>query len=100
MHAESDTVAQFRAAINDKFGRFDAFYDACNNAMTNYRIIHVEEMISVINPLLKIFGYDIEYVRESRAYVNQVVSDVLQLLGGKIKLFKFKKKIKKLHFFY
>lgn len=51
--------------------------------MTNYRIDHVEEMVVVFNGVMSIFGYDIEYVRESRQYVNRVISDVLQLLGGK-----------------
>lgn len=83
VYSESDTVAQFRAAINNQFGRFNAFYDATNNAMTNYRITHVDELITVFNPMMDIFGQDIEYVRNSRAALNAVISDVLQLLGGK-----------------
>lgn len=82
MFAESDTVAAFRAAIDEKFTRFDAFYDATNNAMTNYRISHVSEMVVIFNGVMSIFSYDIEYVRESRQYVNRVIFDVLQILEG------------------
>jgi hypothetical protein len=82
VYAESNTVAEFRAKIDDKFTRFSAFYDATNNAMTNYRLAHVNEIVEIYYEIMKIFGYDIEYIRESRAYVNTVISDVLQLLGG------------------
>jgi hypothetical protein len=55
--------------------------------MTNYRLAHVNEMVQVYYEIMKIFGYDIEYVRTSRQYVNTVISDVLQLLGGKFSIF-------------
>lgn len=85
MHAESDTVAQFRAAIDYRFTRLQAFYDATNNAMRIYRIAHVELIAHVMNGMMQVFGEDIEYIRISRGYVNQVVSDVLASLGGELK---------------
>lgn len=82
MHAQV-TPEEYRAEIHERFTRFSAFYDATNNALTNYRIAHVTEMVDIFNGVMKIFGDDIEYVRESRQYVNRVISDVLQELGGK-----------------
>jgi len=82
-HAQgSDTVAEFRAAIDYRFTRLQAFYDAMNNAMTLYRMAHVELVSQVYNDLMQLFGEDIEYVRRSRTYVNNVIADVLLALGG------------------
>lgn len=56
-----------------------------NNAMTMYRLAHVELVTRVFNDLMQVFGEDIEYVRVSRNYVNNVIADVLLALGGKIR---------------
>jgi hypothetical protein len=81
-YAESDTVAEFRAALDYRFTRLQAFYDATNNAMRLYRIAHVELVTHIFNGMMHVFGEDIEYVRISRGYVNQVIADVLRELGG------------------
>lgn len=62
-HNESDTVAAFRAAIDDIFGRFQAFYDATNTEMGRYRIIHVNNIRENYQALMRDFGYTIEAVR-------------------------------------
>ena len=54
-----------------------------NNAMTMYRLAHVELVTKVFIDLMQVFGEDIEYVRVSRNYVNNVIADVLLALGGK-----------------
>jgi hypothetical protein len=82
VQSESDTVAQFRAAIDYRFTRLQAFYDATNNAMRIYRISHVELITQIMNGMMQVFGEDIEYIRISRGYVNQVIADVLLQLGG------------------
>ena len=41
---QSNTVAEFRAAIDYRFTRLQAFYDATNNAMNMYRYAHVESI--------------------------------------------------------
>lgn len=82
-HAQgSDTVAEFRAAIDYRFTRLQSFYDATNNAMRIYRLAHVELVTEVFNNMMFLFGEDIEYVRASRRYVDQIVADVLLALGG------------------
>lgn len=53
-----------------------------NNAMSIYRIAHVHLVTEIFNDLMQVFGEDIEYVRVSRNYVNQVIADVLTELGG------------------
>jgi hypothetical protein len=54
-----------------------------NNAMRNYRLAHVDQVTDIFMQQMRGFGYRIEYVRDSRTYVNRVVSDVLAELGGK-----------------
>jgi hypothetical protein len=60
---ESETVAAFRAAIHDHFSRFTTFYDATNNEMRNYRLIHVDNIRINYQGLMRDFGYAIEYLR-------------------------------------
>ena len=48
-----------------------------------YRLAHVELVTKVFIDLMQVFGEDIEYVRVSRNYVNNVIADVLLALGGK-----------------
>jgi hypothetical protein len=84
VHAQSNTTQEFRNAIDYRFTRLQAFYDATNNAMRIYRIAHVELITFIMNGMMQVFGEDIEYVRISRGYVNTVVADVLASLGGKI----------------
>ena len=78
----SETVDAFRAAIDYRFTRLQAFYDATNNVMRMYRLDHVELVTEIFNNMMRIFGEDIEYVRHSRRYVDQVMADVLLSLGG------------------
>lgn len=54
-----------------------------NNAMSIYRLAHVDLVSEVYVSLLQLFGQDIEHVRVSRNYVNNVIADVLLALGGK-----------------
>lgn len=54
-----------------------------NNAMTLYRLSHVELITSVYNDLVPVFGREIEAARISRRYVDQIIADVLLALGGK-----------------
>lgn len=89
MNAQSNTTQAFRNGIDYRFTRLQAFYDATNNAMRIYRISHVELVTFIMNGMMQVFGEDIEYIRISRGYVNQVIADVLLQLGGKIRdLFK------------
>lgn len=60
---ESETVAAFRAAIHDHFGRFQAFYEATNNEMRNYRMVHVDNIRLNYQRLMNDFGYTIEAIR-------------------------------------
>lgn len=62
-HNESETVAAFRAAIHEQFGRYSAFYDATNNEMRNYRLIHVDNIRLNYQGLMREFGATIEAVR-------------------------------------
>lgn len=77
------TVEEFRNAIDYRFTRMQAFYDATNNAMRLYRLAHVELVTQIFQGMMQVFGEDIEYVRISRAYVDQTIADVLLALGGK-----------------
>lgn len=52
--------------------------------MRNYRLAHVDEVTQIFIQQMRGFGDRIAYVRESRAYVNRVISDVLVELGGKL----------------
>jgi hypothetical protein len=78
----SDTVDEFRAAIDYRFTRLQAFYDATNNVMRMYRLAHVELVTEIFNGMMQVFGEDIEYVRISRRYVDGIVAQVLGYLGG------------------
>ena len=50
--------------------------------MRMYRLDHVHHVTDIFNRMMYIFGVDIEYVRNSRRYVDQVMADVLLSLGG------------------
>lgn len=60
---QSDTVAEFRAAIDYRFSRLQAFYDATNNAMNIYRYAHVESIHVNYQGIMSEFGRAIEHVR-------------------------------------
>ena len=78
----SETVDAFRAAIDYRFTRLQALYDATNNVMRMYRLEHVELVTEIFNNMMRIFGEDIEYVRVSKRYVDGIVAQVLASLGG------------------
>jgi hypothetical protein len=61
--SESDTVAEFRAAIDYRFTRFQAFYDATGNAMRMYRLAHVDNIHVNYRGIMTEFGAAIEAIR-------------------------------------
>jgi hypothetical protein len=77
-----DRVQAFREAIDYRFTRFQAFYDLTNSQMRNYRLAQVESIDEDMMKFMRIFGQDLDYVRESIGYVNNVIDDVLRELGG------------------
>lgn len=60
---QSDPVAEFRTAIDYRFSRLQAFYDATNNAMNIYRYAHVESIHVNYQGIMNEFGRAIEHVR-------------------------------------
>lgn len=79
---KNDIVNAFRDAINDQFTRFQIFYDLINDQMTQYRIRHVASATEVTANLMRVFAEDLDYIRQSIGYVNTVVEDVRNELGG------------------
>lgn len=51
--------------------------------MRIYSLTHVDEVSEIFMQQMRGFGTNIAYVRESRAYLNEVISMVLAELGGK-----------------
>lgn len=60
---ESETVADFREAFHDRYGRLQAFYDATSNSMRNYNLAHVSNIHGFYHELMTEFGTSIKALR-------------------------------------
>lgn len=74
---QSDTVAEFRAAIDYRYTRLHAFYDATNNAMRVYRLAHVDSIHVNYQGIISEFARAIENVR-SRGSATPYVKEINQ----------------------
>lgn len=77
-----EEVQWFRDAIDYRFTRFQVFYDLLNDQMTRYRMAHVASVTSITTDMMTVFGENLQYVRQSTSWVNEVIQVILDQLGG------------------
>lgn len=78
---KNEIVDAFRAEIDRWFADYQNFYARTNDAMTQYRIMHVELISTIYNGLMVAFGDVIELVRNVAHDLDDMINDRLQEIG-------------------
>jgi hypothetical protein len=71
-----------RERFNNLFTRFQVLYDQSASSMREYRLSHVSLVSETMHLQTSIFAENLDYIRDSFAYLDVVVQDVLSVLGG------------------